>query len=275
VPDSVSHRFTDRLTVLTEPAGARVRVWRFEPDALDSDTVWHELGRAPLRGIAVARGDYYLSIEADGYATVERIASSAGSRALDLPGAAEVQLEARLLPADRVPEEMVYVPGGFYRIASSDLQSLSTGLDAFFIDRFEVTNVRFAAFVDADGYARAEHWSDLADVEGAAAGEMRQRIRRSHRPARAAPVERAATATRDRGASRHRRELVRGGRVLPVPGRRAADAVRVGEGRARRRRIGPRASSCPGAMSARDDPGADRANLAGTGTTPSAPTRSA
>jgi eukaryotic-like serine/threonine-protein kinase len=66
---------------------------------------------------------------------------------------------------------MVHVPGGLYRIASRDLQSLSTMLDDFFIDRHEVTNADFVEFVDAGGYARREFWSDLHDVERSGAGD--------------------------------------------------------------------------------------------------------
>lgn len=177
VPDSVAARYTDHLTVLSEPPGAVVRaVYHAGGDRFDDDD-WIELGTTPLRGVAVARGDYFLRISADGYAPVERIASSRGFRSLRTERiGGEMQIDVRLLPAGRVPEGMVYVPGGLYRVASRDLQSLSTTLQEFFIDRHEVTSDAFAAFVDAGGYLDRAYWQDLAAVEGAAADSMRARF---------------------------------------------------------------------------------------------------
>jgi eukaryotic-like serine/threonine-protein kinase len=176
VPDSLTFRFTDRLTVLSDPAGASVRARRFIPGAA-TPSEWRDLGRTPLRGVAIARGDYHVRIEAEGHAAVDRIASSARTRAILRDGAgAEVQLDVRMVPADRAPAGMVFVPGGFYRIASRDLQSLSATLDDFFIDRFEVTNSAFAEFVDVGGYAHRDHWIDLAEAEGSAADEVRRRL---------------------------------------------------------------------------------------------------
>lgn len=267
VPDSVSHRFTNRLTVLTEPAGARVRAWRFVPGAPAQDTVWADLGRTPLRGLAVPRDDYHLRVEADGYAPVERMASSAGARALDRPGTAEVHLEVQLMPLARVPEGMVHVPGGLYRVASRDLQSLSAQLDDFFIDRFEVTNAHYMEFVDADGYGRTEYWLDLADAARAAAHEVRQRfVDRTGLPA-----PRQWTGQRPPpGAEAHP--------VTDVSWYEAAAYCRFRGGAlptlfewekaARDGVTSIRGIELPWGYVGPRDPGTDRANLSGTGTTP-------
>jgi eukaryotic-like serine/threonine-protein kinase len=185
VPDSLAWRFTDRLTVLSEPAGALV-TWRHAArDTSDAapDTTWTELGRTPVRGRAVARGDYLVRIAADGYAPAERLASSGLPRA-GSPPTAEVQLDVRLLPSGSVPAGMVHVPGGRYQIASRDLQALSATLEDFYVDRHEVSNARYAEFVDAGGYARADYWADLADdVRGDADTVLRRLVDQTGLPA--------------------------------------------------------------------------------------------
>lgn len=178
VPDSVRARFTDRISILSDPAGAAVRARRFEPDSeAGTGAAWQELGHTPLRGLPIVRGDYHLVVEADAHAPAERIGSSAGLRAMFgdriVP---EVQLDVRLLPTDRVLAGTVFVPGGLYRIASRDLQALSATLDDFHIDRHEVTNAAFAEFVDAGGYARREFWSDLVDAERAGTDDVLRRL---------------------------------------------------------------------------------------------------
>jgi hypothetical protein len=182
VPDALALRFTDRLTVLSEPAGALVTAWRLAlSDAGDvvPDTLWVELGTTPLRGLGVARGDYLLRIAAADHAAVERIASSGWLRAA-VPPTAEVHLDVRLFPAGSVPEGMVAVPGGRYQVASRDLQALSATLDDFFIDRHEVSNSRFAEFVDAGGYERPDYWVDLsADVNDGAASVLDRLVDRT------------------------------------------------------------------------------------------------
>ena len=177
VPDSIAGRFTDRLTIITEPAGASVRVLRFTPNAADTTGAWRELGSTPLRGIPIARGDYLTRIALDQYTMAERIASSAADRSLQRRDQiTEVQLSVALRPSDRVPSGMVPVPGGLYRVASRDLQSLSATLADFFIDQVEVTNRAFAEFVDAGGYTRADLWRDMNEVAGKDAGALRQRF---------------------------------------------------------------------------------------------------
>jgi eukaryotic-like serine/threonine-protein kinase len=164
VPDTLSGRFTDRLTVVSDPAGARVTILRFTP-AADFGAERVDMGVTPLRGVPIARGDYHVRIEAAGHAPVERPASGTHWRlTFRNAGEAEVRLDVRLLPETQVPAGMVHVPGDRYQIASRDVQSLTASLDDYFIDRLEVTNARFAEFVDAGGYARQEFWSDLAEA---------------------------------------------------------------------------------------------------------------
>jgi eukaryotic-like serine/threonine-protein kinase len=165
VPDSLRFPFTDRLTLITEPPGARVLALRYEPDADPAAPAagWEELGSTPLRGLPVTRGEYLLRFELDGRAPAERMASSVQTRS-ERRGmlAGEVSLTVVLPPPGPLPGDVVFVPGGSYTVASRNLHGQSATLDDFFLDRTEVSSDAFAEFVDAGGYAQTGLWADGA-----------------------------------------------------------------------------------------------------------------
>jgi eukaryotic-like serine/threonine-protein kinase len=268
IPDSLTVRFTDRLTVLSDPPSAAVHARRYVAGQAPDRSEWHELGRTPLRGVAIARGDYHVRLEVDGHTPVERIVSGARARALvGDRSAAELQLDVRLLPEGRTPEGMVFVPGGPYRIASRDLQSLTAELDDFFMDRYEVTNAAFAEFVDGGGYAHADYWSDLAAAEGGNAGAvLRHLVDRTGLPG---PREWRGQRPPP-GTDQHP--------VTGVSWYEASAYCRFRQGslptlfeweKAARDGITSRAGiELPWGYVGPHDPGTDRANFDGTGTTP-------
>jgi eukaryotic-like serine/threonine-protein kinase len=164
LPEGLVAEFTDGLSVLTEPAGARVEARRFDPaDPGASPAAWQSLGQTPLRAILLPRGDYLLRIEREGYGPVERLASTTTARdGMPVDHVPETLFQLRLIPADDVPDGMVHVPGGPYAIASRNLQGELADLRDFFIDRHEVTNARYADFVAAGGYLEPRYWSDAS-----------------------------------------------------------------------------------------------------------------
>lgn len=171
IPESIWAEISDRLTVVTDPAGARVLARGFQPSANNAWAEWRPLGVTPLHEVRVPRGDHLLWIERDDYAPIERLASSAVHRAAGygqvgqpVPG---IAYRLRLLPAADLPDDMVYVPGGRYTAASPSLQNPSARLDDFFIDRFEVSNAAYARFVESGGYVDRRHWGDMAASAGA------------------------------------------------------------------------------------------------------------
>jgi eukaryotic-like serine/threonine-protein kinase len=268
IPDSLTVRFTDQLTVLSDPPSAAVRARRYVAGQASDESAWHELGRTPLRGIAIARGDYHVRVVADGHTPVDRIVSSGRTRAiLRDRRTTELHVDVRLLPVGRSPEGMVFVPGGPYRIASRDLQSLSAELDDFFMDRFEVTNAAFAEFVDAGGYARPDYWSDLAEGQrGDAAAVLSRLVDRTGLPGprgwsgqRPPPgaYQHPVTGVSWYEASAYCR--FRGGRLptLFEWEKTARDGITANQG-----------IELPWGYVGPHDPGTDRANFDGTGTTP-------
>jgi formylglycine-generating enzyme required for sulfatase activity len=77
-----------------------------------------------------------------------------------------------------MPPEMALIPAGTFRMGSDDhypeeAPSREVGVDAFWIDRHQVTNAEFAGFVAATGYLTvAERPLDPADYPGAPAENL-------------------------------------------------------------------------------------------------------
>ncbi|NIP59164.1 MAG: SUMF1/EgtB/PvdO family nonheme iron enzyme, partial [Gemmatimonadetes bacterium] len=129
---------TSLVTVRTTPPGARVSVRDFlgEPDD------WEVLGRAPLDDLRLPTADLVWRIEHEGYATRHAVAFTPART-----------FHFALQPAADAPAQMVYVPGGPFELYSTGVVEL----EPYWIDRYEVTNRRFRAFVEGGGYARREH----------------------------------------------------------------------------------------------------------------------
>ncbi len=98
-----------------------------------------------------------MRVEKPGFAAVERVASSALPRVEGFVGVSPaIDLEVTLLPAGEVPEDMVFVPGGEYGLVRARRDRVP--LDGFFIDRYEVTNEQYHAFVSRGGYTDPSYW---------------------------------------------------------------------------------------------------------------------
>ncbi len=125
------------------------------------------------------------------YASARAWKSSA-ARAIDSPAPAVTQAAptsfaqtepAAAAPAGAAPEGMVWIPGGEFSMGCDDPRKLPHGgpdgmpdarpihrvsVDAFWMDRVEVTNRQYAAFVKATGYITvAERTPTAAEFPGA------------------------------------------------------------------------------------------------------------
>ena len=158
---------SDLLTVETDPTGARVYAQRMsggeQPRRADSVA----LGITPLRDVRLARADYLIVVQKEGYVPQERIASSAFNRSERAEDERRVRLQLELLPVDSVPPSMTAVPGGAYALVSPDLPLvLKAELHPYFIDRFEVPNEDYTEFVRSGGYAKASLPATFVDKTG-------------------------------------------------------------------------------------------------------------
>lgn len=152
---------SDAISVTTEPAGATVFLRRFKPDAAGKSPPREKVGTTPISGLRVARGEYILYIEKDGYAPIERSVSSLLTRVGNamLPPDEPNVFEHELLEADKVPHRMVRVTGGQYRLVGWKKPTDQTvRLSHYFMDKYEVTNREYKEFINAGGYLKKQFW---------------------------------------------------------------------------------------------------------------------
>jgi formylglycine-generating enzyme required for sulfatase activity len=85
--------------------------------------------------------------------------------AADYPGNLWPQVVAKVMASDRkaLSGDMVFVPAGNFTMGSTAAPSEqpvhTVYLDAFFIDKYEVTNAQFDQFIGAGGYTTQAYWS--------------------------------------------------------------------------------------------------------------------
>jgi len=151
---------SDTISVTTDPAGAQVYLKRFSPDEAGKFPPRQLVGTTPINNLRIARGQYILYIEKDGYAKTERTLSGAILHAgslIVLPP--PIRVEQKLFEADKVPERMAFVPGGDYRlVAWARPTEERVRLDDYFIDKYEVRNQEYKEFINAGGYLKKQYW---------------------------------------------------------------------------------------------------------------------
>ena len=140
-------------TITTEPLGA-VASWR--PFG-DPEQPWESLGPTPFEG-PFPRPMVAVKLELPGYET-RIIGSNVGLR----------QLTWRLRPEGSDLQDVVHVAGG-----EVNLGEQSAGLwlaevhsvDDFLLDKYEVTNAEYLAFVEDGGYEKRDLWEHPFEREG-------------------------------------------------------------------------------------------------------------
>jgi hypothetical protein len=125
----------------SEPSGAMVSVKGYN----HPEREWMPLGETPLDESPVAL-PARVRIEKEGYVPYEGSPFGFG-------------LKIRLFREDEMPAGMVWVPGGSAKFGGGD----SVALEGFWIDKYEVTNREYKAFVDAGGYRDDRFWEDGVD----------------------------------------------------------------------------------------------------------------
>lgn len=150
---------SDVISVTTDPAGAQVYLKRFSVDQPEK-TPRLLLGTTPINNLRIARGEYILSIEKDGYNSAELTVSGATLHAGNLVVLPPpIRIERKLFRSDQIPNNMVFVPGGDYRlVAWARPTDNRVHLDDFFIDKYEVSNREYREFINAGGYLKRQYW---------------------------------------------------------------------------------------------------------------------
>jgi dienelactone hydrolase len=142
-------RISRRIAISSKPDGARV----LTKDYSETADRWIDLGVTPLKDVRVPLGLRRWKFVKDGATTLEL------ARPVDdIP---DVGLERA---ADAAA---VHVPAGRTRTWITGIDPIeSVNVPEYFIDRYEVTNRQFKAFLDAGGYRKRELWDQPFVADG-------------------------------------------------------------------------------------------------------------
>ena len=150
LPDDISlqQAWTDLtigpVPVTSNPAGAEVFVKGYSA----SDDEWIAIGRTPLPEARLPVGTPRVKVSKEGFAPFDGTFNQA-------------VLNLVLDPMGTVPDGMIRVPRN-----NISIEGVSSDVAAFWMDRFEVSNRQFKAFVDAGGYRTREYWKEPFIEEG-------------------------------------------------------------------------------------------------------------
>lgn len=161
----------DHLTVASEPTGAKVFLRRFQPDGGGAGKFPERefIGTTPIDNRQIARGQYLMYLEKDGFVPLVRsISGRLPVYTTDLIFQPPVEIKARLVEIDQTPPRMAFVPGGDeYKLVSYTRPTkMPVQLSDFFIDKYEVSNREFKEFITAGGYLKKEFWQDFFVKDG-------------------------------------------------------------------------------------------------------------
>ena len=150
---SLAERIGGTLSVITDRPG-RVAVTRVQPLESLSGRQPIDLGPSPVNRRLVA-GEYVVRLAGEGVEPLELLVT--------LDAGKPLQLQPKLLAANRSWSGMVLVPAGPVRLGNLDER-----VPAFLIDRREVTNAEYARFIAAGGYRTAAFWPQPIAIDGQA-----------------------------------------------------------------------------------------------------------
>jgi serine/threonine protein kinase/formylglycine-generating enzyme required for sulfatase activity len=159
--------YSDFLTVISKPAGAKVYIKRYTPNKKENTMSKEYAGLTPIHNLQVIRGGYLVYFEKDGFAPVERVFSSAygPEEVKNAYGLKEtkrltnITIVVNLLDKNKAIKNMVFVPGGKYHLVGWDAPtSKDVQLSDYYIDKYEVSNRDFKSFITAGGYTKKQYW---------------------------------------------------------------------------------------------------------------------
>lgn len=144
---TLRRKIAREISITTEPPGAAVYAMAYTAPEED----WRYLGTSPIESVRFPYGLSRVKAELDGHTTVEDLRMH--------HSAIELDWAYKIHRVDEIPAEMVWVAGGSRDLRMPGIDHLTPQeIPDFLIDRYEVTNAQFKAFVDAGGYTNPEFW---------------------------------------------------------------------------------------------------------------------
>jgi eukaryotic-like serine/threonine-protein kinase len=137
------------LSIETQPPGAGV-YWK---DYGEPDAPWRFAGTTPLKDARVPRDLLRVEVRRQGFQTLELVAPRRiVDVATDLP-------RLNLDRSGTLPPNMVRIPASQTEMSLNGLDKYGgVEVPEFLVDKYEVTNREYKAFVDAGGYGNASYW---------------------------------------------------------------------------------------------------------------------
>ncbi len=145
------------IAIKTEPEGVQV----FWKDYDQPKQAWRLAGNTPIDSIRLPRGYLRMEFKKKGYQTIEY----AGPWAYGRIGR-EIK-HVKLAATGSLPENMIYIPADTTAMYIVGLeQHGGKAVEAFLLDKFEVTNTQFKTFMNAGGYSNKTFWKYPIIVNG-------------------------------------------------------------------------------------------------------------
>ena len=147
---------TPVVSIRTTPPGAEVDVLDYVDDQ-SSERGWERLGISPVTTDRIPYWGYYrLRVAKAGFATIERPLNMLFATL----NPTDAHLDLVLTPASLVPKDMVVVEAIGTGVAIAPGVITPGPLPQFLLDKHEVSNREFKAFVEARAYQSRANWTE-------------------------------------------------------------------------------------------------------------------
>jgi formylglycine-generating enzyme required for sulfatase activity/dienelactone hydrolase len=145
------------VSIETTPPGADIR-WK---NYSTPDAPWQPLGRSPLPHARLPLGAVRVEVSKAGFETLERVLIKWNNNFHDPAGEVNLgqyvgRIRLELAKTGTLPPGMVTVPAGPFGIHNDGFAPVP--MDAYLIDKYEVTNRQYKEFVDKGGYQNRAWW---------------------------------------------------------------------------------------------------------------------
>ncbi len=143
------------LHVLLEVPNAKVSVQQLDEETLRYDSVVHKFRES--KKIRLERGLYRISMRSEGGLRefVRMLESGQSEKLVFSRPATELNRNEMVLIDPPTSEQLLKAPDDFVKLMS--------GMTSFLIDKFEVSNAQYLAFVIATGHKKPSYWPDPYD----------------------------------------------------------------------------------------------------------------
>ena len=143
------------FSITSDPPGATV----FFGDYGTDPSTFKELGKTPIENVRLSTSIKQFIFKLDGHLDAVAVSDNSFFQA-------HTEIDRTLFSSADVPEGMIHISEGkgfrltgmVFDISNSDGFAPTVG--DFLIDRFEVTNAQYKAFLDDGGYTNQDNWTD-------------------------------------------------------------------------------------------------------------------